>query len=78
VSIFFAYFAINFEAFSPIKRIPSAVISLEFGNFGSTIVDIPADAKNSIIDLETYMSTYAIQDDIYVNPSLSQDYTYQY
>jgi len=60
------------------ESIKSAVISLEFGNFGSTIVDIPADAKNSIIDLETYMSTYAIQDDIYVNPSLSQDYTYQY
>ena len=60
------------------ESIRRAVISLEFNNLGSTLVQIPAEAKNSIIDLETYMATYAIQDDIYVDPSLNQDYTYQY
>lgn len=60
------------------ESIRSAVISFEFNNFGSTLVQIPTEAKNSTIDLETYMATYAIQDDTYVDQSLNQDYTYQY
>ena len=60
------------------ESIRSAVISLEFNNFGSTLVQIPTEAKNSTIDLETYMATYAIQDDTNVDPSLDQNYTYQY
>ena len=60
------------------ESIRSAVISFEFNNFGGTLVQIPAEAKNSIIDLETYMATYAIQDDTNVDPTLNQNYTYQY
>ena len=60
------------------ESIRSAIISFEFNNFGSTTVQIPAEAKNSIIDLETYMARYAIQDDTYVDPTLNQDYTYQF
>ena len=60
------------------ESIKSAVISFEFNNFGSTLVQIPTEAKNSIIDLETYMTTYAIQDDAYIDTSLNQDYTYEY
>lgn len=60
------------------ESIRSAVISFDFNNFGSTLVQIPAEAKNSTIDLETYMATYAIQDDTNVDPSLDQNYTYQY
>ena len=56
----------------------SAVISLEFNNFGTTVVQIPDEAKNSTIDLETYMATYAVQDDTYVDPSLDQNNTFQY
>ena len=60
------------------ESIKSAVISLEFNNFGTTVVQIPEEAKSSTIDLETYMATYAIQDDTYVDPSLDQNYTFQY
>ena len=60
------------------ESIRSAVISLEFTNLDSTSVQIPTEAKNSTIDLETYMATYAIQDDTNVDPSLDQNYTYQY
>ena len=60
------------------ESIRSAVISLEFNNFGTTVVQIPEEAKSSTVDLETYMATYAIQDDTYVDPSLDQNYTFQY
>ena len=60
------------------ESIRSAVISLEFTNLDSTSVQIPTEAKNSTIDLETYMATYAIQDDATIDPSLDQNYTYQY
>lgn len=60
------------------ESIRSAVISLEFTNLDSTSVQIPTEVKNSTIDLETYMATYAIQDDTNVDPTLDQNYTYQY
>lgn len=35
-------------------------LSIEFSNLGKTLVQIPNEVKNSTIDLETYMETYAI------------------
>lgn len=58
------------------ETVKKAVLSLEFINFGTTVVQIPTEAKNSIIDLETYMSTYATQDDTLVDPTLTPDYEY--
>lgn len=58
------------------ETVKKAVLSLEFRNFGTTVVQIPTEAKNSIIDLETYMSRYAIQDDTLVDPTLTPEYTY--
>ena len=60
------------------ETVTGAIISFEFNNFGSTLVEIPVEAKNSTIDLETYMATYAIQDNTNIDTTLNQDYTYQY
>lgn len=60
------------------ETIKSAVVSVEFNNLGATQVQIPAEVRNSTMDLETYMATYAIQDDTTIDPSLDQNYTYQY
>ena len=62
------------------ETIKKAVLSLELRNFGTTTVQIPNEVKNSMIDLETYMATYAIvdesYDDTYVDPTLTPDYAY--
>lgn len=45
----------------------SAIISFDFEDFGNTNVVIPADALNSKMDIEKYMSTYK------VGPSVDED-----
>lgn len=55
------------------ESIKSAVMSFEFNNFGSTLVQIPTEVKNSTIDLETYVSTYAIMDDESIESSNQND-----
>lgn len=58
--------------------ISSMVLSMEFTNLNSTVVEIPSDAKNSITDLETYMSSNVIITDDY-NYSYDEDYyDYEY
>ncbi len=58
------------------ETIKKAVLSLELRNFRTTTVQIPNEVKNSIIDLETYMSRYATQDDTLVDQTLTPDYEY--
>jgi len=48
------------ETLKELGTISSATMSIEFSNLGNTIVEIPSDAKNSIIDLETYMTNYPL------------------
>lgn len=68
------------------ETVKKAVLSFEFKNFGNTLVQIPDEAKNSTIDLETYMSTYAIMDEsydetydtTYDDTTLTDEYNYQY
>lgn len=57
------------------ETIKKVVLSLEFRDFGTTIVQIPNEAKNSKIDLETYIATYAIQNDM-IDPTINTDYAY--
>jgi len=42
------------------EEVSSFVIIMEFSDLGSTVVDIPSDAKNSIIDLETYIANNVV------------------
>ena len=58
------------------ESIRSGVISLEFTNLDSTSVQIPTEAKNSTIDLETYMLFMGIG--IFFCISIYAGYTYIY
>lgn len=58
------------------ETINKIVISFEFSNFGSTTISIPSEANDSMIDLETYMSTYAIIDNTYDDNYYEEEYNY--
>ena len=45
------------------ETINKVVISFEFSNLGNTSVQIPIDAKNSTLDLETYMNNFSLMQD---------------
>lgn len=53
------------------EEISSIVLSIEFTGLNSTVVEIPNDAKNSNIDLETYTSS-----NMQMNDNYNYDYSY--
>jgi len=64
------------EHLEDVDDISSMVLSIEFTGLNSTVVEIPSEAKNSIIDLETYMSSNMIVTDDYSYDEDNYDYSY--
>lgn len=58
------------------EDISNVTISIEFLNLNSTVVTIPQDVLNSKIDLETYMSTYALPEEDYGYDYNDESYDY--
>lgn len=57
------------------EDIASFVMSIELKDLGNTKVEIPMDAKNSIVDMETYTSSNAVTD---FDTGLEYEDTYTY